>query len=73
MEDKVPYIINFRELFKKCELHNLKEFKKPQPEKYNEHIVHQYSLPKGLHAMKRTQVLSEAEFYDKERYSKRNV
>ena len=29
MEEKVPYIIDLRELFKKCELHNLKEFKKP--------------------------------------------
>lgn len=46
-------MINFRELFKKVELSNLKEFKRPEPEKYNKHIVHSYSLPKGLHALKK--------------------
>lgn len=66
-------MIDFRELFKRCELHNLMEFKKPEPEKYDEHIVHQYSLPKGLHAMKRQEIMSEAERNNKERYSKRNV
>lgn len=66
-------MLNFRELFKRVELQNLKEFKKPEPEKYDQHIVHSYSLPKGLHALKRVQVLSEAEKLDIERYSKKNI
>jgi hypothetical protein len=28
-DSKAPYILNFKALFKKCELINLKEFKKP--------------------------------------------
>eukprot|EP00347_Sterkiella_histriomuscorum_P001146 403373151 len=73
VDEKSPYMINFRELFKKVELNNLRNFKLPQPEKYNQHIVHSYSIPKGLHSMKRQQFLSEAERYDLERYSKRNI
>lgn len=66
-------MINLRELLKICELQNLKDFKKPEPEKYNQHIVHSYSIPKGLHAYKKQEFLSESEFYDKDRYSRRNI
>lgn len=73
MDDKSPFMINFRELFKKVELNNLKDYKQPQPEKYNQHIVHSYSIPKGLHALKKVHVMSEAEQFDVDRYSKRNI
>jgi hypothetical protein len=66
-------LINLRDLFKKCELQNLKDYKMPEPEKYNQHIVHSYSLPKGLHALKRQEFLSESEVYDKDRYSKHSM
>ena len=45
----------------------------PHPEKYNEHLVHTYSLPKALPACKRTKVYSEAEMFDQEKYSKESV
>ena len=35
--------------------------------------MHSYSLPKGLHALKKQQRMSESEYYDKDRYSKRNI
>lgn len=73
MSELPPYIINLRELFKRCEIENLKEHRKPEPEKYDQHIVNVYSLPKGLHATKRVQVLSESEYYHMSRYSKQNV
>jgi len=73
MDEQLPHLINFRELFKKCELKNLENFKIPEPEKYNQHIVHSYSLPKGLHATRKQDFLSESEANDKERYSKRTL
>ncbi|CDW75104.1 UNKNOWN [Stylonychia lemnae] len=73
VDESSPYMINFRELFKRVELSNIQDSKLPQPERYNQYLVHQYSLPKGLHGIKRQQVLSEAEQFDQERYSKKNV
>jgi len=46
-------LINIRQLFRKCEEENSKAVKPPDPSLSNQYVVHKYSLPKGLHAMKR--------------------
>eukprot|EP01022_Parablepharisma_sp_SALTPOND_P026924 TRINITY_DN65233_c0_g1_i1.p1 TRINITY_DN65233_c0_g1~~TRINITY_DN65233_c0_g1_i1.p1 ORF type:complete len:643 (-),score=92.31 TRINITY_DN65233_c0_g1_i1:1257-3185(-) len=45
----------------------------PHPEKYNEHLVHTYSLPKALPVCRKVKVYSEAEMFDQEKYSKESV
>ena len=45
----------------------------PHPEKYNEHLVHTYSLPKALPVYKRVKVSSEAERFFGDKYSKESV
>lgn len=45
----------------------------PHPEKYNEHLVHTYSLPKALPVCRKQKVLSEAEKFDSDKYSKENI
>ena len=45
----------------------------PRPEKWDKYVINSYVRPKGLHAVKRTEKLSESESMFKDRYSKRNI
>lgn len=45
----------------------------PRPEKWNKYVVNSYVRPKGLHALKKQEKLSESEQIFRDRYSKRNI
>ena len=45
----------------------------PQPNEYNKHVVHKYSLAKGLKSYKKQDFQSESETEFHERYTKENL
>ena len=45
----------------------------PRPEKWNKYVINTYVRPKGLHATRKVEKLSESEQIFRDRYSKRNI